>query len=89
MRVSGVQRSLWRVVGHEGEVLEAFLSNTGDKQVALTFLRKLMKRHGRSEALVTGKLRSHGAALKELGAGGCQATRQTDPLTTRGTDPSC
>ncbi len=34
---------------------------------ALKVLRKLMKRHGRPEELVTDKLRSYGAALKELG----------------------
>ena len=33
----------------------------------LRFIKKTMKRHGRSHGLVTDKLRSYGAALKDLG----------------------
>jgi hypothetical protein len=61
-------------VDHEGEVLEAFVSKHRDRKAALTFLRKLMKRHDRPNELVTDKLRSYGAALKELGAAGLQTT---------------
>ena len=32
-------------------------------------MRKLMKRHGSAEAVVTDKLRSYGAAARELGIG--------------------
>jgi putative transposase len=69
-----VQHYLWRAVDHEGEVLEAFVSKHRDRKAALKFLRKLMKRHGRPEELVTDKLRSYGAALRELGASGLQTT---------------
>jgi putative transposase len=68
VRINRVQHYLWRVVDHEGEVLEAFVSKTRDRKAALTFLRKLTKRYGRPEKLVTDKLRSYGAALKELGS---------------------
>jgi putative transposase len=67
VKVNGVQHYLWRDVDHEGEVLEADVSKRRDKQAALKFLKKLLKRHGRPEELVTDKLRSYGAALKELG----------------------
>ena len=67
MKVNGVQHYLWRAVDHEGEVLEAFVSKRRDRQAALKFLKKLMKRHGRPAEVVTDKLRSRGAALKELG----------------------
>jgi putative transposase len=67
VRVNGVQHYLWRAVDHEGEVLEAYVSTTRDKTAALKFLKKLLKRHGRPEEVVTDKLRSYGAALKELG----------------------
>ena len=67
VKVKGVQHTLWRAEDHEGEGLEAFMSKARDRQAALTFLRKGMKRHGRPEERVTGKLRSCGAALKELG----------------------
>jgi putative transposase len=74
VRINGVQHYLWRAVDHEGEVLEAFVSKARDRKAALTFLRKLMKRHGRVDELATDKLRSYGAALKELGASGLQTT---------------
>jgi putative transposase len=61
-------------VDHDGEVLEAFVSKTRDKAAALKFLRKLMKRLGRAEEIVTDKLRSYGAALRELGAEEKQVT---------------
>ena len=67
VKINGVQHYLWRAVDHEGEVLESYVTKTRDKAAALKFLKKLMKRHGRPEELVTDKLRSYGAALKDLG----------------------
>ena len=67
VKVNGVQHYLWRAVDHEGEVLEAFVTKTRDRQAALKFLKKLMKRHGHPDELVTDRLRSYGAAPKELG----------------------
>ena len=52
------------------------VTKTRDKTAALKFLKKLMKRHGRAEELVTDKLRSYGAALKELGAEDRQVTER-------------
>jgi putative transposase len=48
-------------------VLESFVTKTRDKKAALKFLKKSLKRHGRAEELVTDRLRSYGAALRELG----------------------
>jgi putative transposase len=76
VKVNGVQHYLWRAVDHEGEVLEAYVSKTRDKKAALRFLKKLLKRHGKLEELVTDKLRSYGAALKELGAKERQVTER-------------
>jgi putative transposase len=78
VRINGVQHYLWRAVDHEGEVLEAFVSRTRDKKAALKFLRKLMKRHGRPEELVTDKLRSYGAALKDLGLQDKRVTNRSE-----------
>ena len=72
--INGVQHYLWRAVGHEGEVLEAFVSKQRDKAAALKFLKKLMKRHGRAKEFVTDGLKSYGAALKDLGAEDRQVT---------------
>ncbi len=74
VKVNGVQHYLWRTVDHEGEVLKSYVFKTRDKAAALKFLKKLMKRHGRAEELVTDGLRSYGAALKELSAEGRQVT---------------
>jgi putative transposase len=65
---------LWRAVDHEGEVLESYVTKTRDKKAALKFLRKAMRKHGRCERYVTDKLRSYGAAMKDLGVEGRQET---------------
>jgi len=68
VKINGEMRYLWRAVDHEGEVLESFVTKTRDKKAALKFLKKAMTKHGRAAVFVTDKLRSYGAALKEMGA---------------------
>jgi putative transposase len=67
VKIGGETHYLWRAVDHEGEVLEAFVTKRRDKQAALHFLRNALKRYGKPKIIVTDRLRSHGAALKELG----------------------
>src|SRR5471030_1973403 len=67
VKINGEMRYLWRAVDNEGEVLESFVTKERDKAAALKFIKKLMKRHGRAETIVTDGLRSYGAAMKELG----------------------
>jgi len=74
VKINGEQYYLWRAVDHEGEVLESFVTKTRDKKAALKFLKKTMKKHGRADVFVTDKLRSYGAALRELGADDRQET---------------
>ncbi|CUH34746.1 hypothetical protein JSE7799_01066 [Jannaschia seosinensis] len=74
VKINGEQHYLWRAVDHEGEVLESFVTKTRDKKAALKFLRKAMKKHGRADVLVTDKLRSYGAVLKDLGMADRQET---------------
>ena len=74
VRINGKQHYLWRSVDHEGEVLESYVTKKRDKKAALKFLRKAMRKHGNPEALVTEKLRSYGAALKDLGGADRQET---------------
>ena len=69
VKINGETHYLWRAVDHEGEVLESFVTRTRDRKAALKFLKKSLKRHGRPEAIVTDRLRSYGAALKDLGRG--------------------
>ncbi len=67
VKIRGQPHYLWRVVDHEGEVMEAFVTRKRDKAAALNFLRKEMKCYGNPELVVTDKLRSYGSAMKEIG----------------------
>ena len=69
VRINGEKHYLWRAIDHEGEVLESLVTKTRDRKAALKFLRKSLKRHGRPNIFVTDRLRSYGAALKEIGRG--------------------
>jgi hypothetical protein len=58
-------------VDSEGEVLEILVQPQRDKAAALRLLRKLFRRQGFvPTAIVTDKLRSYGAALREIGFSG-------------------
>lgn len=67
MRINEEMHYLWRAVDHEGEILESYVTKTRDKSAALRFLKKALKRHGKSEKIVTDGLRSYPAAMRELG----------------------
>ena len=67
VNIDGELNYLWRAVDHEGEVLEAYVTKKRDRKAALRFLKKIMKRHGRPEVIVTDKLRSYQAAMKVIG----------------------
>ncbi len=67
VKISGNSYYLWRAVDHEGEVLESFVTKKRDRKAALKFLRKAMKRYGIPKSIVTDKLRSYRAAMKEIG----------------------
>jgi putative transposase len=54
-------------VDHEGEVLEVFATKRRDRRAVLKFLKQTMKRYGRPGTIVTDRLRSYGAAMKEIG----------------------
>src|SRR6201988_3242874 len=60
VKINGETYDLWRAVDHEAEVLEAFVSKRRERKAALKFLRKTMKRFGRTRVIVTDKLRSYG-----------------------------
>ncbi len=74
VRINGETYYLWRAVDHEGEVLEAYVTKRRDRNAALRFLRKVMKRYGRPEVIVTDRLRSYRAAMKVIGNEARQAT---------------
>ena len=67
VKINGETHYLWRAVDHEGEVLETFVSKRRDRKTALVFLKKVMKRYGKPNVIVTDKLRSYRAAMKLIG----------------------
>lgn len=74
VKINGERHYLWRAVDHEGEVLESYVTKTRDKKAASKFLKKSMRRFGRPEVIVTDRLRSYGAAMKEIGNADRQKT---------------
>jgi len=74
VKINGELHYLWRAVDHEGEVLESFVTKRRDKEAALKFLKKSLKRHGCTDEIVTDLMRSYGAALRELGISDLQET---------------
>ena len=65
--IAGKKHYLWRAVDQDGFVLDAMVQSRRDKKAAKRLLRKLLKKQGRApRAIVTDKLRSYGAAKKEI-----------------------
>ncbi len=69
LMIKGVKHWLWRAVDAKGDVLDILVQSRRDKAAAKRFFRKLFKRWGQPRVLVTDKLRSYGATLKELTPG--------------------
>ena len=67
VKLNGEMVYLWRAVDHEGEILESYISKVRDKEAALTFMKKALKRHGAPATIVTDGLKSYRAAMVELG----------------------
>jgi len=63
-------RNLRRAVDQEGKVFDAIVSKKRDKKAALKVLKRLMKRYGRPHSIITDKLGSYMAAMREIG---CQS----------------
>ena len=73
--IGGRIHYLWRAVGNEGEVLDIIVQSRRDRKAALKLLRRLLKRQGHlPDAVITDRLRSYGAALRELGLTGLHVT---------------
>src|SRR5215469_10464394 len=67
VRIAGRRMYLWRAVDHEGEILDVLVQNRRDRRAALKLMRKLLRKQGFAPRLVvTDKLRSYGAAFRDL-----------------------
>jgi transposase-like protein len=66
-RIAGRRMYLWRAVDHEGEILDVLVQRRRDRRAALKLMRKLLRKQGFAPRLVvTDKLRSYGAAFRDL-----------------------
>ncbi|WP_327129802.1 IS6 family transposase [Streptomyces sp. NBC_01727] len=67
VRINGEQRYLWQAVDRDGNVLDILVQNRRDKAAARRFFRRLMTRtRAVPRVIVTDKLRSYGAAHREV-----------------------
>ena len=73
--INGKRMYLWRAVDSEGEVLDILLQSRRNKKAALKLMRKLLKKQGYApNKVVTDKLPSYGAALRDLNMTGKHVT---------------
>ena len=64
--IKGIRHWLWRAVDAAGDVLDILVQSRRNRQAASRFFHKLFKRWGKPRVLITDKLRSYGAAKKEV-----------------------
>ena len=67
IRIGGRIHYLWRAVNDEGEVLDILVQSKRERKAALKLMRRLLKWRSPPAAIVTDRLRSYGAALRDLG----------------------
>ncbi|PWI06345.1 IS6 family transposase [Streptomyces sp. NWU339] len=67
VRINGERKYLWRAVDADGNVLDILVQNRRDTAAARRFFRRLLKRAGAvPRVVITDKLRSYGAAHREV-----------------------
>jgi putative transposase len=67
LKINGEWRYLWRAIDQDGNVLDILVQSRRDTKAAKRFLARLMKKQRRvPRVMVTDKLRSYGAAQREL-----------------------
>ena len=66
LMIKGVKHWLWRAVDAKGDVLDILVQSRRYKAAAKRFCRKLFKLWVQPRVIITDKLRSYAAALKEL-----------------------
>jgi putative transposase len=77
VRINGIQHCLRRAVDQDGEVVDVYLLAKRDGAAAKRLFNRLLRFHsGESRKIVTDKLRSYGAAHRELIAETIHSTQQ-------------
>jgi putative transposase len=65
--IAGKKHWLWRAVDQQGFVLDVLVQSRRDKRAAKRLFRSLLKKQGRAlRVLITDKLKSYGAARREI-----------------------
>jgi len=64
--IRGEKHWLWRAVDQRGHSLEVLVQSRRNTKAAKRFMRKLMKQYGVPRVIITDKLRSYGAAKRDL-----------------------
>jgi putative transposase len=68
IQIGGKQHYLWRAVDQDGEVVDVLLQTRRNTAAAMRFFKRILKSAGCSpHTIVTDKLRSYGAAHREMG----------------------
>jgi len=67
VKTNGERHYLWRAVDQEGTILDAAVSKRRDATAARKLLKKIIKRYGTPKVIVTDRLASYRAALRDLG----------------------
>ena len=66
--IRGRKHWLWRAVDQDGFVLDVLVQSRRDRTAAQRLMRKLLKKSARApRVMITDKLKSYGAARKEMG----------------------
>ncbi|MFF8036028.1 IS6 family transposase [Streptomyces sp. NPDC016626] len=82
IKINGRLQYLWRAVDQDGSVLDILVQKRRDKAAARRFFRRLLKKTGAvPRVIVTDKLRSYGAAHREVMP--CVEHRQSKYLNNR------
>ncbi len=68
VKIKGEVHWLWRAVDEEGQVLDILMQKRRDTKAAKRFFRKIIKKVGFTpKVVVTDKLKSYQAAMRQLG----------------------
>ena len=76
VKINGVTHYLWRAIDQEGTVIDCYVSRRRNKRAALKFLKKSVSRYGPPKQIVTDKLGSYKAALREINMDHIQETKR-------------
>ena len=72
-KINGKMVYLWRAVDDEGTILDVVVQRRRNKKVAKRLMRKLLRNQGvKPTRIVTDRLGSYGAVLRQLGLGHLQ-----------------